>query len=163
MSLVVRLQAFATALSALTCVPATAAIAFVDVNVLPMDLQRVLQHQTVLVEGQRITAIGDARKISVPADAVQIKGDATKYLVPGLADMHTHIEEANDLALYTANGVTTVLQMGSPTYLDVNRMSFSPERRETTLIAPITRDPYEKCGLVSCSSQHIRRVRFEHS
>jgi hypothetical protein len=26
-------------------------------------------------------------------------------------------------------------------------MSFLPERRETTLIAPIARDPCEKCGL----------------
>ena len=26
-------------------------------------------------------------------------------------------------------------------------MGFLPERRETSLIAPITRDPYEKCGL----------------
>ena len=28
-------------------------------------------------------------------------------------------------------------------------MSFSPERHETSLIAPITRDPCEKCGLVA--------------
>jgi hypothetical protein len=27
------------------------------------------------------------------------------------------------------------------------RYGFSPERRETTLIAPIARDPYENCGL----------------
>jgi hypothetical protein len=26
-------------------------------------------------------------------------------------------------------------------------MGFLPERRETTLIAPIARDPYENCGL----------------
>ena len=29
-------------------------------------------------------------------------------------------------------------------------MGFLPERRETTLIAPIARDPYEKCGLAPC-------------
>jgi hypothetical protein len=32
-----------------------------------------------------------------------IRGDGTKYLLRGLADMHTHIEDPNDLALYTAN------------------------------------------------------------
>ena len=40
----------------------------------------------------------------LPADA--------EVLVPGLADMHTHVMESADLALYAASGVTTVLHMG---------------------------------------------------
>jgi hypothetical protein len=31
------------------------------------------------------------------------------------------------------------------------RYGVSPDRRETTLIAPIARDPCEKCGLAACS------------
>jgi len=31
-------------------------------------------------------------------------------------------------------------------------MGFLPEQREATLIAPITRDPYENCGLIGAFS-----------
>ena len=86
------------------------ATAFVHVNVVPMDRERVLRDQTVIVEGDRIAAIG--RDVAVPASASVIDGKGTAYLSPGLADMHTHSETRNDLAIYLANGVTTVLQMG---------------------------------------------------
>ena len=86
------------------------ATAFVHVNVVPMDRERVLRDQTVIVEGDRIAAIG--RDVAAPANATVIDGKGTAYLSPGLADMHTHSETRNDLAIYLANGVTTVLQMG---------------------------------------------------
>ena len=86
------------------------ATAFVHVKVVPMDRERVLRDQTVIVEGDRIVAIG--RDVAVPAGASVIDGKGTAYLSPGLADMHTHSETRNDLAIYLANGVTTVLQMG---------------------------------------------------
>ena len=86
------------------------ATAFVHVNVVPMDRERVQRDQTVIVEGDRIAAIG--RDVAVPASASVIDGKGTAYLSPGLADMHTHSETRNDLAIYLANGVTTVLQMG---------------------------------------------------
>jgi imidazolonepropionase-like amidohydrolase len=101
---------------------ASALTAFVDVNVLPMDSQRVLRHQTVVVEGETIVSIGAVGKVDVPRDATKIDGGGTKYLLPGLADMHTHVEEWNDLVLYTANGVTTILQMGSATLMDQHRL-----------------------------------------
>lgn len=100
----------------------TARVAIIDVNVLPMDSERILRRQTVLTEGDQIVAIGPVNKISVPADAVKVTGGDHTYLLPGLADMHTHVEDPNDLILYTANGVTTILQMGSATYLDMIRM-----------------------------------------
>jgi len=34
-------------------------------------------------------------------------------------------------------------------------MNFGPERRETSLIAPITRDPYENCGLAQYQSTNV--------
>ena len=101
---------------------ASALTAFVDVNVLPMDSQRVLRHQTVVVEGDTIASLGAVGKVVVPRDATKIDGGGTKYLLPGLADMHTHVEEWNDLVLYTANGVTTILQMGSATLMDQHRV-----------------------------------------
>ncbi len=84
--------------------------AFVHVNVVPMDSERVLADQTVIVEGDKISAMGS--RLPVPAHAQVIDGHKTAYLSPGLADMHTHSETRNDLAVYLANGVTTVLHMG---------------------------------------------------
>jgi hypothetical protein len=89
-----------------------AVTAFIDVRVVPMDRERVLAHQTVLIRGTRIAELGAVRQIKVPADAVRVAGDGTAYLLPGLADMHTHVMRSEDLLPYTANGVTTILHMG---------------------------------------------------
>ena len=100
-------------------------IAFVDVTVLPMDRERVLTGQTVLVRDGRITALGPSGSVRVPPDAQRIDGKG-KYLMPGLAEMHAHVlgpqqpQELNrDLMfLYVANGVTTIRAMlGAPNQL----------------------------------------------
>lgn len=100
--------ALATAASPVS--PGSPSVAFVHVNVVPMDRERVLRDQTVLVSGDRIVAIGAA--IVPPAGTAVVDGGGTAYLSPGLADMHTHADTARDMALYLANGVTTVLNMG---------------------------------------------------
>lgn len=84
--------------------------AFVDVNVLPMDSERVLPHQTVLVRDGRIEAIGPS--LPVPRDARVVEGRGRAWLSPGLADMHTHADTADEMKVYLANGVTSVLNMG---------------------------------------------------
>jgi cytosine/adenosine deaminase-related metal-dependent hydrolase len=105
-------------LSLAFCAPPTAfaqsagSIAFVDVNVVPMDRNRVLPHQTVLVRGSSIAAVGPVSSTKIPVDARRVEGHGTLFLTPGLADMHTHIANEEDLALFTANGVTTILHMG---------------------------------------------------
>lgn len=88
-----------------------AVTAFVSVNVIPMDSDRVLRGQTVLVKDGRVAAIGAS--LRVPADARVIDGHGTAYLSPGLADMHTHVDTKDALKVYLANGVTTVLNMGN--------------------------------------------------
>ena len=97
-------------------------VAFVDVNVAPMDRDRLLAGQTVVVQDGRITAIGPSATTQVPAGAVRVDGQ-NKYLMPGLAEMHGHIPPPNQpqqyvedvLFLYVANGVTTVRGMqGAP-------------------------------------------------
>ena len=87
-------------------------LALVNVNLVPMDRERLIPHQTVLIHDGAITAIGPVGEVKIPASAVQIPGDGKSYLAPGLADMHTHVSEETDLALYLANGVTTLLHMG---------------------------------------------------
>ena len=99
--------------------------AFVDVSVLPMDRERVLAGQTVLVRDGRITAMGPSASVRVPADAQRIDGRG-KFLMPGLAEMHAHVlgpaqpQELNRdiMFLYVANGVTTIRAMlGAPNQL----------------------------------------------
>ena len=84
--------------------------AFVHVNVIPMDRERVISDQTVIVEDDMIVAMGHS--LEVPDGARVIDGRKTAYLSPGLADMHTHSESPDDLAIYLVNGVTTLLHMG---------------------------------------------------
>ena len=82
--------------------------AFVNVNVIPMDTERVLENQTLIVEGDRIVAVGPADEITVPENAVVVDGTG-KYLIPGLADMHFHgWSRRQALTLALAYGVTTV-------------------------------------------------------
>jgi imidazolonepropionase-like amidohydrolase len=93
---------------------------FVDVAVVPMDTERVLTGQTVLVQDGWIRALGPATAVEVPAGAVRIDGRG-KYLMPGLTDMHAHLyanmesKDTNDsvkverlLFSWLAGGVTTV-------------------------------------------------------
>jgi hypothetical protein len=87
-------------------------VAFVDVNVVPMDRERVLLRQTVVVRDHIITAIGAHGAITAPANARIINGNGRLWLSPGLADMHVHGIEVDDLGLYISYGVTTVLHMG---------------------------------------------------
>jgi imidazolonepropionase-like amidohydrolase len=86
----------------------SSAIAFVNVSVIPMDTERVLEAQTVIVRGDRIVEIGPADAIDVPSGAHVIEGNGG-YLIPGLTDTHFHILDNSDaLTLAIANGVTTV-------------------------------------------------------
>ncbi|MGH3800490.1 MAG: amidohydrolase family protein, partial [Pseudonocardiaceae bacterium] len=69
---------------------------------------------TVLIRGDRITALGASRQVSVPPEARVVEG-AGKFLIPGLWDMHIHAYDQNWLALFLANGVTGVRVMwGEP-------------------------------------------------
>lgn len=86
---------------------ASGTIAFVDVNVVSMESERVLQRQTVIVEDGWITAIGAVDEVALPEGALEIDGRGT-YVMPGLADMHVHLIDSKDLFLFLANGITTI-------------------------------------------------------
>ena len=96
--------------------------AIVDVNVIPMDRERVLAHQTVIVRGDRIAAIGTTGALRVPSGAIRIDG-RSRYLIPGLFDMHVHVEDTTDLLLFLAKGFTTVRNLeGRPEHLEWRRL-----------------------------------------
>ncbi len=78
--------------SALLSMPQTApeSMAFTNVTVVPMDAERVLTNQTVLVEQGRIRRMGPTEGTPVPASVTTVDGSG-KYLMPGLAEMHGHM------------------------------------------------------------------------
>ncbi len=92
----------------------TAVIAFVNVNVVPMDSERILENQTVIIQDDEIVRIGPAADVQIPKQALRIEGKG-KYLMPGLADMHFHNENENDFVLCLANGITTIRNMWGDT------------------------------------------------
>lgn len=102
-------------------------IAFTNVTVLPMDGDRRLAEQTVIVQDGRITAVGPSARTSVPAGATRIDGRG-KFLMPGLAEMHAHVppgsptqeQLADIMFLYVANGITTIRGMlGAPYQIEL--------------------------------------------
>lgn len=103
-------------------------MAFRHVNVVPMDREQVLRDQDVVVTGDAITAIGP--NLRLPADARVIDAPG-KYLSPGLADMHSHSESREDMKVYLANGVTTILNLGgaSATFVDQRVPLFNSGKR----------------------------------
>src|SRR5688572_20166222 len=92
-------------------------LAIEHVTVLPMDRDTARAHHTVLVAGGRIVWVGPSASARVPRSARRVDG-AGRYLIPGLTDMHVHVQRVEDLQSYVAAGVTTVVQMnGLPKHL----------------------------------------------
>jgi imidazolonepropionase-like amidohydrolase len=93
-------------------------VAIVGATVIPMDDNKVLSDHTILVEDDRVVAVGPAAEVEVPNGAVRIDGSG-RFVIPGLAEMHGHVpspEQSQEfiddvLFLYVANGVTTVRGM----------------------------------------------------
>jgi imidazolonepropionase-like amidohydrolase len=93
-------------------------LAFIHVTVIDMTGAPPKPDMTVVIVGNRITALGKTGKIRVPKKAYLI--DATgKYLIPGLWDMHVHVFNNDSrrppneyyFPLFIANGVTGVREM----------------------------------------------------
>ena len=121
--------------------PAETVTAFVDVTVIPMDRERRIPGQTVLVRGDRIIEIGPVAKVKVPDGGVRVDGKG-KFLIPGLAEMHAHIPggQATDevvertLYLYVAGGITTIRGMlGHPRHLDLRARAAKNELVSPTI------------------------------
>lgn len=96
-----------------TPAPLPPGLAFTNVTIIDTTGKRLGQRATVITSGDRITEIGEADKVRIPAGAQTIDGTG-KYLMPGLWDMHMHLSMVSDLALplLIANGVTGVCDMG---------------------------------------------------
>ncbi len=111
--------------------PQNFVLAITHVTVIDMTGAPPAPDQTVLIEKDKITALGPAGSISIPAGA-QILDAHGKFLIPGLSDMHLHLTGAGEpngsqeflLPLLIANGIISVRDMGG--YLE----SLVPLRKE---------------------------------
>ncbi|HMI79504.1 MAG TPA: amidohydrolase family protein [Ferruginibacter sp.] len=89
--------------------------ALTHVNVIDATGLPVQSNMTVVINGNRIFALGKTGKVAIPENAIIINAKG-KYLIPGLWDMHMHFFEAfgsNDyrFTLSIVNGVTGVREM----------------------------------------------------
>jgi Amidohydrolase family len=101
-----------------------APVAFVNVTVVPMDRERLLASQTVVIREGRIAELGPAAAVKVPSGARRIDG-ANKFLMPGLADAHFHLQSREEddhqlLQVLLANGITSIFNLhGGPSILEL--------------------------------------------
>jgi Amidohydrolase family len=89
----------------------TAPVVFRHADLFDADSARIRARTTVVVTGNRITAVGPDGRIAVPAGAEIV--DATgKTILPGMWDMHVHTGDDDGL-LHLAAGVTSVRDMAN--------------------------------------------------
>ena len=74
---------------------------------------RQTANSAILVEKDRIKEVGDASNLRIPTNA-HVTDARGKWVIPGLIDMHVHGSGRKDvpIALYVANGITAVRDMG---------------------------------------------------
>jgi imidazolonepropionase-like amidohydrolase len=111
--------------------PRSSVVAITHVTVIDMTGASPASDQTVLIEKEKIIALGPSISIAIPP-AAQILDARGKFLIPALSDMHLHLTGAGEpggsreffLPLLLANGIASVRDMGG--YLD----SLIPLRKE---------------------------------
>lgn len=69
--------------------------AIVGARVITMRGEEVIEGATIVITGDRITAIGPAAQVQVPAGAEVIKAEG-KTIIPGLIDVHAHGSQGED-------------------------------------------------------------------
>ena len=90
--------------------PPAAGLAIVHANVFDSEAKKIVADRTVIVSGDRIAAVGDA-KTPVPAGAQVIDAHG-RTLVPGFWDMHVHLQDGDGIT-QLAFGITTVRDLGN--------------------------------------------------
>jgi imidazolonepropionase-like amidohydrolase len=110
--------------------------AFVNANVIPMDNERILEAYTVVVGAEDIIEIGPTSDVEVPSGA-EIIDARGMFLMPGLADMHAHLNidpNPDFMLLFLAEGVTTIRNLNAlPSHLKWRNQVLRGERTGPTI------------------------------
>src|SRR5688572_2473723 len=99
------------------------AIAIIDVTVVDGTTPEPRRGWTVVVSNGRIARAGPSSTVGVPPGAKVVDG-AGRYLIPGLWDMHVHLDgkDTEWLPLLVAHGVTSVRDVGALRRADADSM-----------------------------------------
>jgi len=103
-------------------------IALVGGSVVDINGGKPIRNAVVLIEGERIAAVGEADEVDIPADT-EVIDVAGKWLIPGMMNMHVHLglvlpgkmaaeladESDSALALRMAQSARDSLQAGVTT------------------------------------------------
>jgi imidazolonepropionase-like amidohydrolase len=109
----------------------SSSLAFVHANLFDSEKAVMRPGTTVVIAGNKITAVGEDGKIKVPAGA-QVIDASNQTLMPGLWDMHVHLQP-NDGVLNIASGVTSVRDLAN----DIDQLGAMQRRfDEGTEIGP---------------------------
>ena len=108
-------------------------------NIIDVKTGKIAKNQAILIENQTIKNIGTYKKLkNLASEQIDAKG---KYIIPGLWDMHIHIE-GQDLVddnkalfpVFIAHGITTVRDAASDLGLQV--LKWRDEINEGKLFGP---------------------------
>lgn len=94
---------------------AVPAIAIVNADLFDSERGVMVPHQTVLITGDRIVAVGPAGSVPIPAGARVIDA-AGRTVMPGMWDMHTHFQltsQSSTALSQLATGVTTIRDLAA--------------------------------------------------
>jgi len=105
--------------------PQVQTLAISRVNVVDIVDGRIVPNSTVTISGETIASV---IQNGAPPSGARVVDGRGKFLIPGLWDMHAHIQGSGEpwLKLYMANGVTGIRDMGAD-------LEFILEMREATL------------------------------
>lgn len=85
-------------------------ILYEKINVIPMNAEGVLPDQYLLVDGNKIVYIGsDCPEVSPQTDRINCEG---KYVIPGLCDMHVHLESQDENGKYSGGSWAEIERTG---------------------------------------------------
>lgn len=109
--------------------------AIVGINVIPMDEERLLENQVVVVADGMIQSVSDAAATTLPASLRQIPGDG-QFLMPGLADLHVHFRHEDELINTLAWGVTTIMHLGGSDETGRRLLRYRADIRDGSRLGP---------------------------
>jgi imidazolonepropionase-like amidohydrolase len=135
-----------------------------DATVVHARSTPVAPHRDVLIRGNRIADVRPTGSGKIPNGAKVVDAGG-KFLIPGLWDMHTHTLAADRvptwLALFVANGVTGVRDMGSSLSLEqiqeIKTGKLTPKPR-IYAAGKILGGPYAELSIIPSSPADGRRA-----
>lgn len=81
-----------------------------NVNIVTMDSPGLIRNGNILVKDGYIAEIGNEAK---EVEGVEILDGHDSYVIPGLFDMHVHLDSEDHFPLFLMNGITGIREMGN--------------------------------------------------